>query len=88
MSGLLLTGLAGVAEIVARGEPLPAFRPALPFARLPLAFGTRLPTIPSATPYLSAEAQSLTNWKNVSSRRVVEGSGSPGQAARRRGIDR
>ena len=60
-SGLLPNGLAGVAEIVARGEPLPAFRPAL--LSLPLAFGTRLLIIPSATPYLRAEAQSLTNWK-------------------------
>jgi hypothetical protein len=34
-----------------------------PLLSLPLAFGTRLPTIPSATPYLRAEAQSLTNWK-------------------------
>jgi len=63
VSGLLPNGLAGVAEIVARGEPLPAFRPALPFAQS--AAGVRHPASdhPSATPYLRAEAQSLTNWK-------------------------
>jgi hypothetical protein len=45
MSGLLLNGLAGVAEIVARGEPLPAFDLHCPLLSLPLAFGTHRDTV-------------------------------------------
>jgi tetratricopeptide (TPR) repeat protein len=63
MSGLLTNGLAGATEIVARGEPLPAFDVHCPLLSLPLAFGSRLESIPSATPYLRAPAQSVTNWK-------------------------
>jgi tetratricopeptide (TPR) repeat protein len=59
----LMKGLAGAAEIAARGEPLPPFDTHCPLLSLPLAFGTRLETIPSATPYLRAPAQSPINWK-------------------------
>jgi hypothetical protein len=45
MSGLLLNGLAGVAGIVARGEPLPAFDLHCPLLSLPLAFGTHRDTV-------------------------------------------
>ena len=63
LNGLPLNGLAGAPETVARGEPLPAFDLHCPLLSLPLAFGTGLETIPSAAPYLRAEAQSLANWK-------------------------
>ena len=56
----LMDGLSRGADahgIVARGEPLPAFDLHCPLLSLPLAFGTRLETIPSATPYLRAAAQ-------------------------------
>ena len=42
--------------------PLPDFDIHCPLLSLPLAFGTRLETIPSATPYLRASSQSLMNW--------------------------
>src|SRR3984957_10262295 len=63
LNGFPLNGLAGAPETVARGEPLPAFDLHCPLLSLPLAFGTGLETIPSAAPYLRAEAQSLANWK-------------------------
>jgi hypothetical protein len=59
----LMSGLAGAADVVTSDEPLPAFDVHCPLLSLPLAFGTRLETIPSATPYLRAPAQSLTHWQ-------------------------
>jgi hypothetical protein len=48
----LLSGLDGVSHCVTRQEPRPPFDLQCPMLSLPLAFGTRLETIPSATPYL------------------------------------
>ncbi len=42
----LLTGLPGVADIIVSGEPRPPFDFHCPLMSLPLAFGTRLETIP------------------------------------------
>jgi hypothetical protein len=42
-----------VAEIVVFGEPLPEFAWHCPLMSLPLAFGTRLESIPATVPYLS-----------------------------------
>ena len=58
----LLTSLAGVAKIVAREAALPPFDFHCPLMSLPLAFKTRLDTIPNAVPYLSAEAQRARRW--------------------------
>ncbi len=84
LNGLFLNGLP-LNAWPERRKPSPemsrcrAFDLHCPLLSLPLAFGTRLPTIPSATPYLRAEAQSVTNWKERSrAARVVEGSDSPG----------
>jgi tetratricopeptide (TPR) repeat protein len=54
--------LAGAAEVVAAGEPLPDFDWHCPLFSLPYAFGTMLATIPSATPYLHAFAQATEKW--------------------------
>ena len=49
----LLAGLSGVSEcLTVPGGPLPAFDLHCPLSSLPLAFGTRLDTIPSAISYL------------------------------------
>jgi hypothetical protein len=48
----LLSGLPGVAQCLAFGEPLPAFDMHCPVGSLPLAFATRLDSIPSQIPYL------------------------------------
>ena len=62
----LLSGLPGVAECLPLShQPLPAFDLYCPISSLPLAFGTRLETIPSATPYLPAPAASRVKaWQD------------------------
>jgi tetratricopeptide (TPR) repeat protein len=61
----LLSGLSGVSQCVPKsGGMLPAFDTYCPMSSLPLAFKTRLETIPSATPYLPAPAESrLQAWE-------------------------
>jgi tetratricopeptide (TPR) repeat protein len=48
----LLSGFPGVSQCLAFSEPLPAFDLHCPIGSLPLAFTTRLDTIPAATSYL------------------------------------
>lgn len=50
----LLSGLAGVSQCIANNstEPIPSFDTYCPMMSLPLAFGTRLDTIPAEIPYL------------------------------------
>jgi tetratricopeptide (TPR) repeat protein len=58
----LMSTLPVAAQIVSRGDPLPDFDIHCPLHGLPLALGTRLATIPSATPYLRASSQAVMNW--------------------------
>ena len=58
----LLTGLAGTTQVIAKGDRLPDFDLQCPLLSLPLAFGTRLETIPSAMPYLRAPDRALVKW--------------------------
>jgi tetratricopeptide (TPR) repeat protein len=58
----LMTGVAGVARVIAKGDPLPDFDVQCPLLSLPLAFKTRLETIPSGAGYLHAPAQAARNW--------------------------
>jgi tetratricopeptide (TPR) repeat protein len=62
----LLSELAGVSECVPfSATTLPAFDMYCPITSLPLAFGTRLETIPSETAYLPAPAASrLQAWED------------------------
>jgi hypothetical protein len=60
----LMSTLSGAAQIVSRGEALPAFDLHCPLLSLPLAFGTRLETIPSRTPYLSAPPEKTSAWRD------------------------
>jgi tetratricopeptide (TPR) repeat protein len=59
----LLRSLAGPHAVIAKGEPLPPFDLHCPLLTLPLAFGTALATIPCRTPYLSADAAKLAQWR-------------------------
>jgi hypothetical protein len=54
--------VAGVSQVVARGDRLPAFDCHCPLLSLPRVFKTNLSTIPSAVPYLSAPAGSSAGW--------------------------
>jgi tetratricopeptide (TPR) repeat protein len=59
----LLSRLAGVTAIVARGEPLPAFDVQCPLGSLPLAFKTDLATVPADIPYLAADESRIAKWR-------------------------
>jgi tetratricopeptide (TPR) repeat protein len=59
----LLGPLAGVDELVAAGNPLPAFDYHCPLLSLPLALGTVVSTIPADTPYLFADPQASKQWR-------------------------
>ncbi|MGQ9370212.1 tetratricopeptide repeat protein [Azospirillum sp. ST 5-10] len=53
----------GVAQILAKGDPLPAFDVHCPLLSLPLAFGTRLETIPAEIPYLHPPVAEVETWR-------------------------
>jgi tetratricopeptide (TPR) repeat protein len=59
----LLRALPGAARVVERGEALPDFDLHCPLLSLPLAFATRIDTIPAATPYLAAPADKVRAWR-------------------------
>jgi tetratricopeptide (TPR) repeat protein len=59
----LLSGIEGASLIVGRAESLPEFDCHCPLPSLPLAFKTRLETIPATIPYLSASEDRVTKWK-------------------------
>jgi tetratricopeptide (TPR) repeat protein len=58
----LLAPLDGVAQLVAQGQPLPAFDYHCPLLSLPLAFKTEIATIPGTTPYLVADPEAARQW--------------------------
>ena len=51
-------------EVVACGQPLPAFDLHCPLLSLPLAFGTQPATIPADVPYLAASAERCDYWRD------------------------
>ena len=57
----LLHGIGG-AEVIARGDALPSFDWHCPLMSLPLAFGTRVATIPADMPYVHAAADLARAW--------------------------
>jgi tetratricopeptide (TPR) repeat protein len=61
----LLRALPGAAQIVARGDALPDFDMHCPLLSLPLAFATRLDSIPSKTPYLTAPESKAREWRKA-----------------------
>jgi tetratricopeptide (TPR) repeat protein len=58
----LLESLAGVQQVIARSEPLPQFDCHCALLSLPLAFDTRLETVPAAVPYLAAPPDRAALW--------------------------
>lgn len=59
----LLAQLPGVAQVIAHGEPLPAFDLHCPLLSLPLAFGTDLGSIPAPASYLAADPDRVERWR-------------------------
>ena len=54
--------VAGVSEVVAAGDPLPAFDCHCPLLSLPRVFKTNLATIPKPVPYLRVPADASAAW--------------------------
>lgn len=61
----LMTDLAGVSELFASGDALPAFDFHCPLLSLPLAFGTELATIPAPMRYLHGRPEALAKWSGI-----------------------
>ncbi len=59
----LFAGLPGVAQVLAKGMPLPPFDLQIPLLSLPRVFGTTLHTVPAKTPYLQPPAEALRRWQ-------------------------
>jgi len=59
----LMQSLAGPACVLRRGDPLPDFDYHCPLMSLPLAFGTRIDTVPAQRRYLAAEANKVEQWQ-------------------------
>lgn len=58
----LLRSVEGVAAIVARGQPLPAFECQIPLLSVPRLFQRQGSPLPTAVPYLRALPRALTAW--------------------------
>jgi tetratricopeptide (TPR) repeat protein len=58
----LLSQFEGI-EVIAEGDALPRFDLHCPLLSLPLAFGTRLETIPATACYLAAPAERVEHWR-------------------------
>jgi tetratricopeptide (TPR) repeat protein len=59
----LMSSVGGVSQLLSDGEPVPDFDLHCPLASLPRAFGTKLDTIPSGTPYLRPPTELLLAWE-------------------------
>jgi tetratricopeptide (TPR) repeat protein len=59
----LATGGGPIAQLIAKGDPLPAFDRHLPLMSLPHALGTTLDTVPAAVPYLRADDDDVARWR-------------------------
>jgi len=59
----LLTGLEGVAQVMDKGEALPAFDYHCPLMSLPLAFKTGLSDVPAEIPYLKSGPEKRLYWQ-------------------------
>lgn len=55
--------LEGVDTLLDTSEDLPAFDLQTPLMSLPLAFGTRIDSIPATVPYLHADPEKLSAWQ-------------------------
>ncbi|MCK9918828.1 tetratricopeptide repeat protein [Microbacteriaceae bacterium K1510] len=59
----LLGPMAEGVTVFNRGTPLPPFDVHCPLMSLPLAFGTRVETVPAEVPYLHVPAERLDRWR-------------------------
>ena len=59
----LLTGLAGVSELVIEGQELPPFDFCCPIVSLPLALNTRVTSIPAENNYIASDLRKVSEWR-------------------------
>jgi len=59
----LLAGLPGLAQVLARGSPLPAFDYWIPLLSLPGRLGVRLESLSSTRPYLRPDPAQVADWR-------------------------
>ncbi|HMK86873.1 MAG TPA: tetratricopeptide repeat protein [Steroidobacteraceae bacterium] len=59
----LLTSLSGVAQLLTRGEAVPAFDLHCPLLSLPLALNITPTRVPAEVPYLRSDAGRVKHWK-------------------------
>ena len=59
----LLARVPGVSQVIAKGSELPDFDRHCPLMSLPLAFKTRLDTIPGSAPYLYSDPAKVAHWR-------------------------
>ena len=59
----LVSGMAGIDQLIPAGAALPPFDVHVPLLDLPSVFGTTVATIPAAVPYLHADAGRLLHWR-------------------------
>lgn len=82
----LMTGLPGAAQVIAKGEPRPAYDFHCPLLSLPLAFGTTLETIPPSC--LPAPPEGAADWSALPERRPRVGLVWAGNPSHKRDQDR
>jgi tetratricopeptide (TPR) repeat protein len=58
----LTASLVGVSQVICASDKPPHFDLHCPLLSLPLAFGTRMESIPAHVPYLTARRESLQDW--------------------------
>lgn len=59
----LMTCVAGVAQLLVHGQPVPPFDCYAPLLSLPLALRTRLDSIPATVPYLAPSEEHRRRWR-------------------------
>lgn len=59
----LMAGVVGPAQVIARGDPLPAFDLECPLMSLPRAFATVVDDVPATVPYLRADPARVALWR-------------------------
>ncbi|TFW18560.1 tetratricopeptide repeat protein [Duganella callida] len=61
----LMTSMADADQVIVKGGALPAYDFHLPMLSLPLAFGTRVDSIPAAGAYLRSDAAKRAQWQQL-----------------------
>jgi len=59
---IVLTDLAGVSELVIKGQELPPFDFCCPLLSLPLAFNTNVASIPAENAYIASDSNKVSEW--------------------------